>query len=120
VVVVLVSLAIFIAVPTRTVRPDTRELGTSLTADVYRNMVAVDGPAANAAPSLHVSLTCLLALGLLADFPRWRVVSVVGIGIIWLSTLLTQQHHLIDVASGVALALAVGLPWRDAKTLHAD
>jgi membrane-associated phospholipid phosphatase len=95
--------------PTRTVRPDLAGLGDGATADAYRNMVAVDGPAANAAPSLHVSLTCLLAWALLRDFPRWWLITSAGIGLVWLSTLLTRQHHLLDVASGVLLASLVAL-----------
>src|SRR5438270_11530627 len=60
VVVVFASLLIFVVLPTRTVRPDLDGLGGGATADVYRSIIAIDGPAANAAPSLHVSLTCLL------------------------------------------------------------
>jgi hypothetical protein len=111
--VVLVSLVIFAAVPTRTVRPDRGLVGEGLTGDLYRSMADWDEPGANAAPSLHVSLTCLFALALLRDFPRWRLVSIAGILVVWLSTLLTQQHHLIDVGTGIMLALLVTLPrWR--------
>lgn len=111
--VVLVSLAIFAAVPTRTVRPDRALVGEGVTGDLYRSMADWDEPGANAAPSLHVSLTCLFALALLRDFPRWRVVSITGILVVWVSTLLTHQHHLIDVGTGIALALLVTLPrWR--------
>jgi hypothetical protein len=113
---VLTTLAIFIAVPTKTVRPDASQLGTGLTADLYRNMVAIDGPAANAAPSLHVSLTCLLAWALWRDFPRWRLVSVAGVVVVWLSTLFTRQHHLLDVLSGVLLASLFALPWTEDKS----
>jgi len=75
-------------------------------------MIAIDGPAANAAPSLHVSLTCLLAWALVRDFPRLWPLTALGIGIVWLSTLYTRQHHWLDVASGVLLASTVALPWR--------
>lgn len=108
---VLVSLLIFIVLPTHTVRPDRAGLDDSLTSEMYRNMADTDGPAANAAPSLHVSLTCLLALCLLWDYPRWWFVSLPGIGIVWLSTLLTHQHHLIDVGTGILLALLFAVPW---------
>ena len=70
-VVVGVSLLIFIALPTRTVRPDIADLDGGATGEMYRNMIAIDGPAANAAPSLHVSLTCLLAWALVRDYLRW-------------------------------------------------
>jgi membrane-associated phospholipid phosphatase len=104
------SLLIFVLLPTRTVRPDTTDLGSGVTADLYRNMIAIDGPAANAAPSLHVSLTCLLAWALCRDFPRWSLISVGLVGLVWLSTLLTRQHHLIDVATGILLATLVAWP----------
>jgi hypothetical protein len=113
------SLLIFILVPTRTVRPDATGIGDSITADLYRNIAAVDGPAANAAPSLHVSLTCLLAVALFIDFPRWRVVSLAGVSIVWLSTLFTHQHHIIDVVSGIALALVFALPVRGTSAVDA-
>src|SRR5262245_44596892 len=60
--VVGVTLVIFIAVPTRTKeRPPSHDL-SGLTAQIYDTMIAIDEPPANAAPSLHVSLTFLLAL----------------------------------------------------------
>jgi membrane-associated phospholipid phosphatase len=115
---VLTSLVIFAIVPTHTVRPDASHLGTGITADLYRNMISIDGPAGNAAPSLHVSLTGLLALALLKDFPRWRAVSIVGISVVWLSTLFTHQHHIVDVVTGAGMALLFGapLPWKRTTT----
>ena len=111
-VVVGASLAIFILVPTQ-VAPRVAEdgLGTGITARLYENMVAIDEPPANAAPSLHVSLTCLLGLALCRDFPKWWPVTLGGVVLVWLATLFTRQHHLIDVASGIALALLVIWLW---------
>lgn len=107
--VVGVTLVIFMAVPTRTKeRPSTHDL-SGLTAQIYDTMIAIDEPPANAAPSLHVSLTFLLALALLRDFPRWWPVIVTGVGLVWLATLYTRQHHMIDVATGAMLALLVVL-----------
>ena len=108
---VLASLAVFVVCPTRTVRPTADGLGDGTTAALYRNMVGIDEPPANAAPSLHVSLTCLLALALVRDYPRWWPAATAGAGLVWLATLLTQQHHLIDVATGILLAGALALPW---------
>lgn len=110
-VLVFVSLSCFAVLPTKTVRPDISGLGDGLTADLYRSMIAIDEPAANAAPSLHVSLTCLLVWALIRDFPRWWIVSLSGIGVVWLSTLFTRQHHLIDVVTGVLLASLLAVPW---------
>lgn len=108
--IVFLSLAIFILVPTKTVRPDTTALGDGPTARLYRNMIAMDDPAANAVPSLHVSLSCLLVLALIREWPRLWPVSLAGVALVWLSTLFTHQHHLIDVAAGALLAGIVALP----------
>jgi hypothetical protein len=107
--VVLISLAIFLLIPTQTVRPPTDGLGEGWVADAYHSMVGIDEPPANAAPSLHVSLTCLLAWAVIRDFPRWWLAVVGGTGVVWLATLVTHQHHVIDVASGALLAIAVAL-----------
>lgn len=109
-IVMAVSLLAFIALPTKTVRPPTDDLGDGPTAQFYRNMIAIDEPPANAAPSLHISLSGLLALALLRDFRRWWPVILVGTGLVWAATLFTWQHHLIDVLTGALLCLAVG--WR--------
>lgn len=113
--VLAISLVVFALVPTQTVRPPIDSLGDGWTAGFYRTMVAIDNPPANAAPSLHVSLTGLLAVALLYDFPRWWPAILAGIATIWLATLLTWQHHLIDVASGVLLAILVSLAFRPRK-----
>jgi membrane-associated phospholipid phosphatase len=104
-----ISLAIFAVVPTRTVRPSVHGLDDSLTGRFYLRMVTVDEPPANAAPSLHVSLTCLLALALLRDFPRWWPAILVGVALVCLATLFTWQHHLLDVATGALLGLMTGM-----------
>ena len=117
--VMLVSLIIFAVQPTHTVRPlldkaNEEKLHDDLTSRMYRQMVAVDEPPANAAPSLHVSLACLLAWALAYDRPRWALVAFGAALVVWLSTLFTAQHHIIDVASGVLLAslAALGPPRR--------
>jgi len=113
-VIVAISLLIFALVPTQVApRSSDHGLGSGLTAKLYEEMVAIDEPPANAAPSLHVSLTCLLALALLRDFPKWWPVIIVGVVLVWLATLLTRQHHLIDVGTGIALtAIVVAWPPR--------
>ena len=120
VLVVVVSLAIFVAVPTQTVRPlradpaNEARLKDDLTGWAYRRMVAVDEPPANAAPSLHVSLSCLLAWAMVYEWPRWWPAAIAAAVLVWLSTLYTAQHHLIDVVTGVLLAslAALGGPRR--------
>jgi membrane-associated phospholipid phosphatase len=110
--VIVVSLLIFAIVPTQTVRP-VESLDEGPTGWLYRTMVEVDDPPANAAPSMHVSLTCLLAWALTFDRPRWWWVALLLALLVSLSTLYTAQHHLIDVGSGALLAsvAAVG-PFR--------
>jgi len=110
-VVVAISLVIFAVLPTQTKPREHAVAGTDLTSVLYQKMVAIDDPPANAAPSLHVSLTCLLALALLRDFPRWWPVTTVAVLLVWLATLFTRQHHLIDVATGALLACLVVVVW---------
>jgi membrane-associated phospholipid phosphatase len=114
--VVGVSLAVFIVYPTWTRERDYQVTGDSLTAQLYRNMAAIDTPPANAAPSLHVSLTCLLAWAFVRDFPRWWPLCFGLAIVVWLATLFTRQHHLIDVVTGAALGSVLALPWPGRKT----
>lgn len=108
-VTVFVTLIVFIAVPTQTGTRPKSDLAPGLTAWIYNEMVKIDEPPANAAPSLHVSLTCLVALALLRDFPRYWLWTIGGVGLVWLSTLFTRQHHLIDVGAGAGLAVVIAL-----------
>jgi hypothetical protein len=106
--IVAVTLVIFVLIPTQIDnRYRSMDTGTGLTAEMYKQMIEIDEPPANAAPSLHVSLTCLLALALFRDFPRGWPLWIGFVGLVWLSTLVTRQHHLIDVATGVLLALGI-------------
>jgi hypothetical protein len=115
-VVVGISLLIFIFVPTQVAaRPSEHGLGNGITAKIYEQVVSIDEPPANAAPSLHVSLTCLLGLALFRDFPKWWPAIALGVFLVWLATLLTRQHHLIDVGTGILLALVVAYLWPVAK-----
>jgi membrane-associated phospholipid phosphatase len=104
------SLMVFILWPTKTVRPPTVPLDEGLTARLYRNMASIDEPAANAAPSLHVSISCLLLWALIRDFPRWWPASLAAFVVVCLSTLLTWQHHLLDVGTGTLLGCFCALP----------
>jgi hypothetical protein len=113
--VLAISLLVFSIVPTQTVRPPTEALDDGWTSKFYLAMVAIDDPPANAAPSLHVSLTCLLAFALVRDFRRYWPVIVSGTGLVWLATLFTWQHHLIDVVTGAALGIVASLPFRSIK-----
>ncbi|HYT87782.1 MAG TPA: phosphatase PAP2 family protein [Gemmataceae bacterium] len=111
IVAVLLSLTVFIIYPTQTAARPPLTLEPGPTRELYKWMIEVDEPPANAAPSLHVSLTCLLALALLRDFRRWWLPIVAGTLVVWAATLFTRQHHLIDVGSGALVACAVVLVW---------
>jgi membrane-associated phospholipid phosphatase len=114
VIVALISDTIFIGLPTKTdPHPVNDVAGDGLTARLYRNMAEADGPAANAAPSLHVSLSCLLALAMIRCFPHLWPVWMIAVVLIWLSTLFTRQHHMVDVLTGASLAMLVAIPWRN-------
>jgi membrane-associated phospholipid phosphatase len=106
-----ITLVIFILIPTKTRDREPRDLGQGLTARLYEKMIEIDNPPANAAPSLHISLTTLLALALLRDFPRWWPATLVGVGLVWFATLATRQHHFIDVVTGALLAAALAWIW---------
>jgi membrane-associated phospholipid phosphatase len=108
-VLVLVSLAVFLVYPTQTVRPDVSGFADDLTMWVYRNMVEVDDPPANAAPSLHVSLATLLALALYRERRQLWWASVALALVVWASTLYTHQHHVVDVVTGAGLAVVMAL-----------
>lgn len=119
-VVVAISLVIFAVAPTQVAPRPPSNLGDGVTGMMYKNMVEVDEPPANAAPSLHVSLTCLLAFALMRDFPRWWWLTLICVLLVWLATLFTRQHHLIDVGTGVLLALAVTAAWPNRKPVVAE
>jgi membrane-associated phospholipid phosphatase len=61
---------------------------------------AVDRPD-NCAPSLHVSLATLVALGFLDDRREVFPWIAAWAGLQSLSTLTTKQHHVLDVVSGL-------------------
>jgi membrane-associated phospholipid phosphatase len=71
---------------------------------IYNNFVAVDQPH-NLLPSLHIGLRTILA-----DFYAirlsglWLIASHVWFSLIGFSTLLTYQHHVVDVVGGFVLA----------------
>jgi len=114
-----IALAVFVVIPTQTIRPSLEGLDDGWTVQFYQAMIAVDEPPANAAPSLHVSLTCLLAIALMGDFPRFSPVILAGMCLVWLATLYTWQHHLLDVATGALLGILLSLPFRRRPPLAA-
>lgn len=73
---------------------------------LFANMFAVDLPH-NMAPSLHVTFSALILFAL-SDGPQPRLAKIIFWG--WLvllcaSTVLVHQHHLLDVATGLLVAI---------------
>jgi membrane-associated phospholipid phosphatase len=74
---------------------------------IYDAVYAIDGRF-NAAPSLHVIYTASILLAFIdVASPRLRVAYAAWLVLVCASTVLTHRHHLIDVVSGLAVALAV-------------
>jgi membrane-associated phospholipid phosphatase len=59
----------------------------------------------NAAPSGHAIYTVLSFLYLARWTPNYRPIWMVAAVLILVSTLLTRQHYVLDIASGIALAI---------------
>jgi len=66
----------------------------------------IDRPVCSA-PSLHVSVATLVALGFLEDRREWFVPMAFWSLALSLSTLTTKQHAVVDVVSGFGLACLV-------------
>jgi hypothetical protein len=74
---------------------------------LYDRVYAIDARY-NAVPSFHVIYTASILLALFdVSGRRLRLVWVTWLVIVCASTVLTHRHHLVDVASGLAVALAV-------------
>lgn len=80
-------------------------------AALYRLLAAVDAPV-NAVPSLHVTFAALILFAVAegARASRRALCALVFL-VVAAATVLTHQHHLADVAAGLALALLVRRVW---------
>jgi len=84
-------------------------------APLYRTIFALDLPH-NLFPSLHVALCTLVMLFLVRDaHRRARALYLLWWLALAVSVLLTHQHHLLDVAGGLALGLASYAGSRDGR-----
>lgn len=95
----------FLLIPGRLGFP--REVPTgSLQGAVYRHIFSIDLPH-NMAPSLHVVYSALFLLALVQAAPSTWQKSLwwVWLVLISASTVLVHQHHLVDVISGLGLAI---------------
>lgn len=81
-----------------------RTLPPGWTAPLFQLLHGFDQPH-NLFPSLHITLlTILTALHARHTGGLLRIASIVWFGLVGLSTLLTHQHHVVDVLGGLALA----------------
>lgn len=115
IVVLLLANVVYLVFPTYVPRPVVE--GDDLSALMIRYLYRTDPPY-NCLPSIHVAYSVIAGLAwdgwLRSQAFFWKGFSVlariVNVGIVLLislSTLFTRQHHIPDVAAGLALALAV-------------
>lgn len=109
----LVSSAIFVALPTRLERGPV-EAG-AITMSAFAALYLFDPPG-NCFPSLHVSLAILGALAFWPERRRLAAACLAWATLISVSTLTTRQHVLLDLAGGVAVAIAAHLLTRRRPT----
>lgn len=102
---ILVAGVVFVVLPQRALFPPRRVEG--LEAPLFALLGAVDTPH-NLAPSLHVAIGGLIVLAVVRGVPSpLAVVYAIWFAAMAISTVLVHQHHLVDVAGGLALALAI-------------
>jgi hypothetical protein len=76
-------------------------------AKIYAALFGLDRPH-NLVPSLHVYFSAAIALACAAVArPLTRALLLVWLGVIVLSTLLTHQHHVVDIVAAFALLFIV-------------
>ena len=99
-----VCLVFFLAFPTTNTRP--LITGSGLWNQAALWLYSIDA-ADNLFPSIHclVSWFCYLGIRGRKEIPRWyQSVSMVIAILVFVSTLLTKQHVIVDVAGGILLA----------------
>lgn len=96
----IVSYVVYIVFPTFVIRPE------SLPQDVFSKIVTVlyqADRAYNAAPSGHAFYALVSFLYLRRWAPRYKLTWLVFILLVLASTVLTKQHYVLDLVSGLAL-----------------
>jgi membrane-associated phospholipid phosphatase len=99
----LVAFAVFLGWPTVAPRPPMVGGGGFLTASL-RFLYGADPPY-NCFPSLHVAHSFVSAMATLRVHRRLGLVATVAASLVGFSTLFTKQHYVLDVVTGVLLAL---------------
>jgi membrane-associated phospholipid phosphatase len=110
--ILIISYIIFLAFPTKIIRPETIEPNgwnispfNEVLSAIYQN----DSPY-NAFPSTHVSLSLMAMLICFRYKKRFRRLAHLSIPwfiLIALSTLIIKQHYILDVAGGMVLSVIV-------------
>lgn len=87
---------------TSVTRPDIvfKDTFSTLVAYIY----SIDKPY-NCFPSLHVSLSIICLLYWIKILPRFQIIMNIFVMLITLSTVFIKQHYVLDVISGIILAI---------------
>ena len=101
----IILLVCYIAFPTTAdIRPELT--GTTVWDNLYRFLYSID-PSDNYFPSLHcfASWICFIGVRGKKEFPLWwRITSFLLAIAVFISTITTRQHAIIDIFGGIALA----------------
>jgi membrane-associated phospholipid phosphatase len=102
----LISYLFFIFYQTEALRPQI--IGAGLFNDLVRFIYAHDAPY-NCFPSLHTSLSTVMALYFVFIKSKWKLFFVIISLLIILSTLFVKQHYILDVIAGLILGVGATL-----------
>jgi membrane-associated phospholipid phosphatase len=106
----LVSYLFYIFLQSEMIRPALT--GSDIFTQMIRQVYATDNPY-NCFPSLHTSLSTILAIHWLRAERRIGILFAVWTALIVASTVFVKQHYVADIASGLLLAFSVsGLTMR--------
>ena len=115
IVAMLVSYAVYFFLQTEVLRPVVS--GSDTLSRMIRDVYAGDNPY-NDFPSLHTSLSTIIAIAWWRTDRRLGIVAGVWTALIVASTVFVKQHYVADVAAG--LLLAWGASWLSKKVLPAE
>lgn len=102
----LVAFLIFIVYPTQHSQQPLDMIDKKWIAAIFQCIYSIDR-ASNCLPSLHVTLSVIAALGISNGCPQWKIHGGFFASCIIMSTILTKQHHIIDLLAGIVLAVLV-------------
>ncbi|HUI73177.1 MAG TPA: phosphatase PAP2 family protein [Spirochaetia bacterium] len=115
IVAMLVSYLVYFLAQSEVIRPVVS--GADLFSGMIRDVYAGDNPY-NDFPSLHTSLSTIMAIHWWRADRRLGVIGIVWAALIVSSTLFVKQHYVADVVSG--LLLAWGASWLSRKVLRPE